>query len=161
MRMAETTTDRLTLESRPWVLGIFLVIGIMAMLAVAAFGFTVDLWLGLGMMLGAALLGVMFVVFVRRVIVIFDRPARAVVIRTASLLGQGERTLPLDDILRAEVETSISRSTSSSGGRRSATRTHRTVLVTTAENVPLTLVFTSGNGAAQNAEAINQWLGRH
>lgn len=158
MRIAETTPDRLTLESRPWVLGSALIVAILIFLGVALATFAAEPWLGLGMALGAALIAVMFVVFVRRVIVIFDRPAGGVVIRTATLLGQTERSLRLADVAGAGVETSVSRSTSSSSSRGTVSRTHRPVLQTTTGDVPLTIIYSSGNGAAQMAEAINSWL---
>jgi hypothetical protein len=159
MRIAEETPDRLTLESRPWLLGSFLILVIMVMLFVAWVTFAVEPWLGIGMSLGACLFGVAFVAFVRRVIVIFDRAVGAVVIRTASLLGQSEKTLPLADIARVVVETSISRSTGSNGRRGSVSRTHRPVLETGSGPVPLTEVYSGGNGAERIAEAVNRWLG--
>lgn len=160
MRIAETTPDRLTLESRPWALGIVLILAILIFLGIALATLGDAPWLAFGMGLGAALLGVMFVIFVRRVIVILDRSAGAVVIRTASLLGQDERSLRLADITEAAVETTISRSTSSSGAVSSVSHTHRPVLKTRTGDVPLTQVYSSGDGAARMAQAINAWLQR-
>jgi hypothetical protein len=158
MRLATETPDRLTIESRPWVLGSVLVVLIMVMLLVAWTAVGTEPWLGIGMLLGAGLFGVAFVAFVRRVIVIFDRTAGAVVIRTASLMEQGETTLPLADITSVEVETSISRSTGSSGRRGSVSHTHRPVLLTKDGPVPLTEVYSGGNGAREIAEVVNRWL---
>jgi hypothetical protein len=159
MKVAEETPHRLTLESRPWVLGSILALVILLMLAIALATVRENIWLGLGMALGAGLFGVCFVVFVRRVIVIFDRPASAVVIRSASLLGQTERTLPLADIREAAVDTSISRSTRSNG-RSTISHTHRPVLRTAEGEVPLTEIYSGGDGAALVAASINRWLGR-
>jgi hypothetical protein len=158
MKIAEETPDRLTLESKPWVLGSVLALVILVMLAIALATVAENAWLALGMALGAGLFGICFVVFVRRVIVIFDRPAGAVVIRSASLLGQTERTLPLADIREAAVDTSVSRSTRSNG-RVSVSHTHRPVLRTAEGEVPLTDIHSGGDGAARMAEAINRWLG--
>jgi hypothetical protein len=157
MRISDETPDRLTLESRPWVLGSVLIGVILVMVTVALSNLRAEPWLALGMFLGVCLIGVAFVVFVRRVIVIFDRKAGAVVIRTASLMGQSEKTLPLADITGVVVETSISRS-SRSNGRRTVSRTHRPVLETTSGPFPLTEVFSGGNGAARIAETLNRWL---
>jgi hypothetical protein len=158
MRIAEETPVRLTLESRPWVLGSVLALVILLMLAIALATVAQNGWLALGMALGAGLFGICFVVFVRRVIVIFDRAAGAVVIRSASLLGQTERTLPLAEIREAAVDTSISRSTGSNG-RSTVSRTHRPVLRTPGGEVPLTEVYSGGDGAGRMAESINRWLG--
>lgn len=159
MRIVDTTPARLTLEARPWVLGTFLILVILLMLLISLITFAVNAWLGAGMLMGAALFGVMFVAFVRRVIVIFDRAAGAVVIRTASLMGQTETTLPLTAIRQARVDTSINRTSRTSGGRSSTSRTYRTVLVTGDGEVPLTQIFSGGDGAARNAAEINAWLG--
>ena len=159
MRIAHETPDRLTLESRPWVLGSVLALVILLMAAISLSTIGQNLWLGLGMALGAGLFGLCFVVFVRRVIVILDRPAGALVIRTASLTGQEERSLPLSALRKAVVETSISRSTRSGGGTSSINRTYRPVLHTDEGPVPLTQVFSGGDGAARMAAAINRWLG--
>jgi hypothetical protein len=158
MRIVEATQDRLTLDERPWVLGGILIAVILFMLFLALATFADAPWLGLGMALGAGLFGLCFVIFVRRVIVIFDRPAGAVVIRSASLLGQTETTLPLAGIRGAGVETRVSSSSSSSGGR---SQTHRTVLQfhDGAEPHPLTQIHSGGQGADRAAQAINIWLG--
>lgn len=159
MRIADNQPDRLTLEARPWVLGCILAAVIVLFCAIALATIGQDLWLGLGMLFGAGMFGICFVVFVRRVIVIFDRPAGAVVIRTATLMGQTERTMALPDIRHVRVETSISRSSGSGGSRRRISRTHRPVLVTAAGPVPLTEIYSGGNGAAEVADAVNRWLG--
>ncbi|MCX7288686.1 MAG: hypothetical protein NTW20_14330 [Rhodobacterales bacterium] len=159
MRIVEETPDRLTLEDRPWVLGTVLAIVILVMALIALLTVAENIWLGLGMALGAALFGAAFVAFVRRVIVIFDRRAGAVVIRTASLTGQTEATHPLADIRGAGVDTSISRSTSQGSGRSSVSTTHRTILHLPDGDVPLTEVYSGGDAAARMAEAVNRWLG--
>jgi hypothetical protein len=156
MRIAEDLPDRLTLEARPWILGSFLATVLFAMLAVALYNLRSDPWLALGMLLAAGLVGLCFAVFVRRVLVIFDRAAGAVVIRTRSVLGQTERSLPISDIREVTVETSVSHTRSN--GRRSVSRTHRPVLQTLAGPVPLTEVYSGGNGATEIAEAANRWL---
>lgn len=159
MKVIEDTPDRLVLEDRPWLLGSVLIIGILIFLALAMGTYDVTIWLGIGFGLAALLLAVCFVAFVRRVLVLFDRSAGALVIRTRSLMGQGEKTLPLSDVTGAEVETSRSTSTNNDGGTSIST-THRPVLATRSGAVPLTQVFSSGNGAERIAFAINAWLAR-
>jgi hypothetical protein len=157
MRIESVTPDRLVLQSRPWVLGSMLVAFILFLLVLAWGTFADEPWLAFGFVLAAGLVGMAFVVFVRRVLVIFDRGAGVVVIRTAGVLGHSEDALRLSTIRGAGVETQLSTSTSS-GGR---SRTHRTVLQFHggARPHPLTQVYSGGPGAAQVAEAINQWLG--
>ncbi|WP_135448328.1 MULTISPECIES: hypothetical protein [Tabrizicola] len=158
MRIAEITPDRLTLDSRPWALGLILILAILFFLGVALFTLRDEPWLAFGMTLGAALMGVMFVIFVRRVLVIFDRPTGVVVIRTATLLGRAHRSLRLADIMAAGVETTLSHSSTDASSGSTATYTHRPILKTTTGDVPLTQIHSSGDGAARTAEAINRWL---
>lgn len=160
MKILEYRPDRLTLEERPWILGVILAVVILIFVLVALATVAENLWLGLGMVFGAAMFGLAFVIFVRRVIVIFDRGAGAVVIRSVSMLGQKEQTLALADLRGAIVETSISRSTGSSGGggRSRTSKTHRPSLQTSQGVVPLTEIYSGGDGAAQAVEAIRRWL---
>lgn len=157
MQVTQETPARLVLEERPWLLGAVLILGIVILLALSMLLFNESAWLTLGFGLAALLLAVCFVVFVQRAIVIFDRAAKALVIRTRSLMGATEKTLALADVLRAEVETSRTTSTSN-GGSRSVSVTHRTVLVTVSGPLSLTSSYSSGSSAEINAAAINRWL---
>lgn len=161
MKILQHDPDRLTLEERPWILGVILIVVILIFLLFAVATIGDNVWLGLGMVLGAAMFGMAFAVFVVRVIVIFDRSAAAVVIRSAGLFGQKEKTLPFADLRSAVVETSISHSTGSSSGgrRRGTTMTHRPSLQTAQGVVPLTEVYSGGKGAERAVAAINEWLG--
>ena len=158
MRIALSSPRRLILEDRPWVLGIILTLAILFPVLLALATWRDAPWLALAMGLVAVLFGAAFVAFVRRVIVIFDRDAGTVVIRSASLLGQTETTLALADILQAEVETVVNRSTKSTNTSSSTSETHRTVLHVAGAVVPLAQVHTAGDSALLMAATINLWL---
>jgi hypothetical protein len=158
MWIKANTPDRLVLEDRPWLLGSILAFVIVFMAFLALVLGADALWRGVVFGLGAALFGGAFVAFVRRVIVILDRGAGAVVIRSVGLLGQTETTLPLADIAAAAVETVVNRSTSTNGRLPSVSETHRVVLQVKGQPVPLTRVYSAGPGAANCAAAINHWL---
>ncbi len=157
MRIVTNSPDRLMLEEKPWLLGVIIAAAILIFVMMALLMLGDSIWMGLAMFLGAGLFGAAFVVFVRRVVVIFDRSAGAVVIRSVGVLGQSEQTLALADIAGVEVETTISTSTQS--GRRSSSKTHRATLLTRQGKVPLTEVYSGGNGAADAAQAVKGWLG--
>lgn len=159
MHVTQDTPDCLVLESRPWVLGSVLIICILLLLALALGLYRESVWLTLGFALGAALLAVCFVAFVRRELVMFDRKSGALVIRSRSLMGQEERTLSLTDVTGAEVEILRSSSTGNNGNRTTSV-THRTVLKTRSGPLPLSSVYSSGSSAEVNAAAINRWLTR-
>ncbi len=159
MRIVSSSPHRLILEDRPWVLGIILTLAILFPLLLALATWRDAPWLAFAMGLVATMFGAAFVAFVRRVIVIFDRDAGTVVIRSASLLGRSETTLALADITQAEVETVVNRSTGSSTSRSSGTsETHRTVLHAAGTVVPLSEVHTAGDSALLMAATINLWL---
>ena len=160
MRIVATTPDRLTLDFRPRALGIALTIAILIFVGLSPASLATEPWLAFGMALCAVLVGLLFVVLVRRVRVILDRPAGAVAIRAATLPGQTGRVLRLSDITAAGVETAVSRSTRFSNAVSSVTRTHRPILKTATGDVPLTRIYSSGDGAAHPDGAINRWLGR-
>lgn len=159
MKVIEETPTRLVIESRPWLLGGILILAILLCLALGMGLWSASPWLTLGFGLAALLLAGCFVAFVQRVLVIFDRNAEGLVIRTRSLMGQGEQTLALGDVTAAEVETSRSTSTNSNGGQTTSI-THRPVLVTRTGPLPLTQVFSSGSGAEEIARTVNRWLGQ-
>ena len=158
MQVLETSRRRLTLEDRPVALAVVLTVVILFLLALIFATWGTSGWLTLGLTLATALFGAALVLFVRRVQVTFDRDAGTVLIRTASLLGQSETTHPLARLSRASVETMISHSTPSNGGRSTTSRTHRTVLHIGEDVVPLTLTYSAGDGAERIAAAINDWL---
>lgn len=157
MKTVEETRNRLVLEDKPWILGGLLIVGILFFLALALGLRSASVWLTLGFGLAAVLISCLFVVFVQRVVVIFDRYAGTVVIRRRSLNGETEQSLPLVIVTGADVETSRSISSAGSGGR-STSITHRPVLVTRSGPVPLTQIYSSGQGAERIAAVINRWL---
>lgn len=140
------------------VLGVILVVVIVFLAFLALVTVGESGWIALVLALMAALFTGAFVLFVRKVTAIFDREAGVVVIASKGVLGQTETSHSLPNLSRAGVETSISRSTSSNGGRATTSRTHRTVLHIGEETVPLTLVYSGGDGAERAANAINDWL---
>lgn len=157
MQVIEDTPARLVIEDRPWVLGGILAVCILLSLALGMALWTTTAWATLGFGLTAAFLGGIFVIFVRRILVILDRPAKSVVIRTRSLFGTDEHVLSLSVVTGAEVETSRSTSTDTDGSR-SVSITYRPILSTVSGPVPLTPFHSAGDGSRIIAEAINRWL---
>lgn len=159
MRIVEQTSQRLTLEDRPWVLGSILAVVILFMVFIAMVTMAKDIFVGIGVLVGAALFAVAFVIFVRRVIVIFDRAAGVVVIRTATLLGKTETTHPLTNIGKASVEASPNRSNTRRNGRLTSNRTYRPVLQGQGGTIVLNEIYSSGSAAENAVAVINRWLG--
>jgi hypothetical protein len=152
MKLRAESPDRLVLEDRPVITGILLALAILGNCAGAIFAATEDLLIGLGVLAGVLIWGLAFWAFVRRTIVILDRPSGMALRRVASVTGQTEDALPLDRITGAIVQSH--RST----GKSSSTTYRAALVVRGAEPFPLTKVYSSGRGATRAAEAVNRWL---
>ncbi|NHB75791.1 hypothetical protein [Rhodobacter calidifons] len=151
MRIRTETPALLVLEDRPLLIALLLSAFVLID-AAAVFGLARQgEWAGVAMLgLGIPLLLAGFVFFVRRTIVFFDRSSGMVSIRVASLIGQKEDSLPLSEVIGAEVQ----RNPSSKGGS-----TARPVLLLKGGGRrPLLSVSTSGRGPGRAAAAINRWL---
>ncbi len=151
-----TTPERLILRSRPWVLGIGLICAMLIFAAIALNKFlTADPDEGSKMLILFAAFAAAFAIFVRQEVVILDRAANAVVIRSATVIGAREQRRVLSDVARASTELDPD-----SGGE-SRGKLRRPVLVLTGgERVPLSAVFATGPEAEIAARAINTWLNR-
>ncbi|MEO8244641.1 MAG: hypothetical protein ABI832_20305 [bacterium] len=154
MKPIVTTSERLTLRSRPWLLGAGL---ICAMLLFAAIGLNKfmagDQDEAGKLLLLFGIFAVVFCVFIKQVVVIFDRATDAVVIRAASVFGGREQRHPLSGCKRAFVEKDHNDSSDSK------VPTFRPVLeYRDGTKVPLTDIYSGGDGAELAVKAINAWL---
>ena len=157
MKPILVSRDRLILRSRPWLLGI----GLICVMLVF-FGITVDqslksapdAWKPL-MIFG--IFAEVFSLFVRQVVVVFDRPAGTVVIHTRTVFGSTAATHSLTGLTAAKIEADTSDSSDSIGG--TSKPTHRPVLrYSDGKSVPITTIFSGGDGAETTAKAVNAWL---
>jgi hypothetical protein len=158
MRVVENSPDRLVIEDNPVLLGAFLAILILFFAAVALWTIGSAPLVAFAALTGAALMGVAFAAFVRRVFVAFDRAAGAVVIRTASIRRQTEVQLPLTDIAQAVVEVTTSLDDQNSSTPRTLMYRPALSLKDGRPNHPLVQVYSGGTGAARVVDAINDWL---
>ena len=152
MRVKTETPALLVLEDRPlFIAGFLLLFALADMAAVLALASAGE-WEGVAMLgLGIPMMAVAWIAFVRRTIVFFDRSTGLVTRRVASLIGQKDESLPLSEVVGAEV---MSGSTSKGGS------TARPVLLLRGGGRhPLLSVSTSGRGPSRAAAAINRWLG--
>ena len=154
MKVIEDRPERLTMERRPWILGLAIVAFTMVFVTVGLVMLLDGDLSGLIFALGGGGMGVVGIwAFVRRTRIIFDTATGTVTIRRRSLTGFTEEVLPLDQVDRASVQTS----------RGDKTDTHRPVLVmkegAAEPYVPIVPVYASGRGAGRAAKVINTWLG--
>jgi predicted outer membrane lipoprotein len=154
MKPILTSPERLMLRSRPWLLGIGLICAMLILAAVALNKFTTaNPDEGSVVLVLFAFFAMVFAVFVRQEVVILDRAANAVVIRSATVIGAREVRHALSDVSRASTELDTD-----SGGESRGKLRRPVLLLTGGEKVPLTPIFATGGGAEAAAQAINRWL---
>lgn len=155
MQIVENTPDRLILQDRPLVLGIILILVILLMVFLGLAMLADAPGMAAMLLLGAALFGLAFSVFVRRTRAIFDRPTGLFMLQDTTVWGTQETTHPLAHLARANLQSTTSRS---SKGR--TTMLYRPVLILTeGEPLPLHQVYVGGRGSARTVQALTDWLG--
>ena len=152
MKVQSTTRDQLELVWRPWLLGfgfaaLTLLLTLITLVWLSAAAYSAAAKTGFGLALSAA----GFAAFLRREVVIFNRPANAVVLRSASLFGAKETTRSLTGLIRAEVRTNAF-------GTSRHTTWRPVLIFDTTPDLPLTAVFVGGASARTCVDAINHWL---
>lgn len=150
MRIRECTPERLVIEDRPVILAILLSVLLMAFAGGMLFFLRQGDWFATGLAgFGAFLMTGILTASVRRVIVVLDRPAGVVLIRSRTVFGQTEDRRALSTLLGAEAE-----------GKRSGRggMSYRPALRFADGTLPLCDVHVPGRGAAEIAEAVERWL---
>lgn len=159
MKVTRNTSDQLILENKPWLIGSMLIFMFVVFVGAGLFAISAGQLLSGSVfaLIGGGVSGLCFILLIRRTMVIFDRGTGTIDLRRKSMLGMTNVTHELKYLDRAIVETS--RSTDSDGH---TSVTHRCAIVLidgpSAGTHPLTIVYSSGNGADQAANAINTWL---
>lgn len=154
MKVTRITPDQLIIENNPIWLAIFVSVFGLIFFGVGLSLLGSETTTALVFMAGGLGIGIGFnMIFIRRTQLILDAPRNLVELRRRSWLGYSVRTWALNNLNRAEVQTS----------RSGDTNTHRAVLIIDggmdAGDHPLTLVYSSGSGARRAQAAINDWLG--
>jgi hypothetical protein len=168
MKVIRNTADELVLESRPWGVGIVIVL-----LTLGIF------WAGISLITkGQTATGFLFLIcggllclsafwaFVRLEEVRLSRSDGAVQFRTRSIGGRKEDAIPLSSVRSAILQSKVSKSRSKSGrSGRSTTRTVRlfrpalTFSDSALSDRPLTEVYSNGEAAHQAVvQVVNGWL---
>ena len=165
MKITRDTPALLTASEVPWFMAIMLSffilvfagVGILVMPESAIAGL-VFLVVGGGLGLGA------MAVFVERLQLVLNASSGEARVSARTIFRSREAICPLHDVIRAEVETTLS-SNSGNSGSTSRHRLSRLVLIVrdgsgtgrTAPQ-PVTQVFSSGTSAATIARHVNEWL---
>ncbi|WP_424940642.1 hypothetical protein [Aliiroseovarius sp. S253] len=151
MKTLTKTPDLLVLDHKPWLLSLGMIAGLLIFLGIG-FNALMDGELVFGLMfagIGTLTWGVCFVVFAKRVQMIFDTKAGQIVKRKRSVLGYAQDVYPLEDCHGAVLEES----------RSDGSTTYRPVLVFDGQpNLPVVGYYTNGSGPRRTADAINAWF---
>lgn len=155
MKVTTDTPDLLVIDDRPLVFAVMLILFILAFVAVGFFLVSEGIWAGLifgGFGGGLGLIG--YVLFVRRVQVVFHRPEGWIELRRKSVFSTETVRHGLSEVSHAELDILRGAGTSN---------TWRVVLVIpegeSAGNHPITLAYSNGPGHQRCKDAINAWLG--
>jgi hypothetical protein len=157
MRVTRNTPEQLIVEDTPWFIGVMLILFILVFVGAGLLAATDTLVGGLAFaLIGGGLGASAFTVFVRRVMVILDADANALILRRSSVFGRSEVSHTLSDVDRAMLEE-----TTSDSGRS----LYRPSLVlsrgVSAGIHPIVDVYTNTPGPRRLVAAINDWLAAH
>lgn len=158
MRVSSNLPDMLVIEERPWFTGIGISALTLFFTAAGIFSLFDGEFGGVLFFVGTALGALAFWAFVRRLMVIFDRPGGSVEIRRKWVGGQSTESHELSSVRSAVVEF---RETYRQGKMRQTSRP-TLVMAPGAEPGRIALVehFSGGRGSEKVVDAINDWLAK-
>ncbi|KAA0917660.1 hypothetical protein FLO80_06405 [Aquicoccus porphyridii] len=153
MKIKTDTPDLLIVDDTPWLTGVMLIVFILVFVGVGLGLILEGIWHGLiFLVVGGGMGAVAFVLFVRRVQVVFYRPEGWVEIRRANALRHSRVRHTIDEISRAVVEQSAGKNGT----------LYRVVLEIdhgqSAGRHPLSLAYSNIGDHRGVAHAINDWL---
>ncbi len=157
MKIKRNTPDVFVAEEIPWLIAIMLVLFIFCFVA-PGLGIAFDgVWQGLLFALAGGGMGfAALCVFVERLQVILDRRSGQITLRRRTILKYEQRLLPLDALIRADVQSTTSRK---NGRRRELTRPAIVLSENGNEAVyPITQVYSNGASSERLVREINKWL---
>ncbi|MEO5615319.1 MAG: hypothetical protein ABIR04_10425 [Cypionkella sp.] len=154
MQLVSSSPDRLVLCKRPVLMGIGVAAAMLLFAAIwLAKFFSNDHSEMTALALLFGLFGVVFIVFVRQEVAVFDRPSNTLTLRSIGVLGAREQSRPLAEVTKAVLETSANDGDSKAGP------SHRAVLnFSSGPPLPLSAIFSSGSEAKSAVQQINTWL---
>ena len=152
MKPTTNTPDMLIIDHKPWLIAAGLVIGVLIYLGIGISAMFSDGQFLFGAMfavIGTLVFGACFTGFVRRVQVIFDRPANAVVHRRRSVWGYTQEVFALDDLIKARIDEHQS----------DGTTMYRPVLVFENQpDFPIVVAYDNTRMSHRTVDAVNTWL---
>lgn len=157
MKIVRNTPEQLIIRNAPWVIGIVLALGILALSAASLYGIAQRDYKFAAIMFacGPIFVGLFFAIFVRRDDLVLDRSRDLIELRHATVRGRHKVRHDLRNLEQAVIQTHDS-------GK--GVPTHRVAIVLNggmdAGTHPITPVYTSGYAAERAANAINAWLAK-
>ena len=154
MKLLSSTPERLVLRARPVILGIGLACAMLLFAAIwLAKFFSEDHSELTALALLFGLFAVVFMVFVRQEVAVFDRPSNTLTLRSVGVFGAREQFRPLAEVTKAVLQTAPTDSDSKGGPCQRAA-----LNFSSGPPLPLSGTYSSGPSADQAVKAINLWL---
>ena len=157
MIVKRNTPDVFMAEEIPWFMAGVLVIVMFCCVAPGLAMVFDGLWQGAVLALaGGGMSFVAICVFVERLQVILDRRTGQITLRRRTVLTYAQQILPLNALIRAELQSTTS---SQDGSSRNLTRPALVLKDSRHETAhPITQVYSSGANAAVIVSVINSWM---
>ncbi|SLN18038.1 hypothetical protein ROA7450_00563 [Roseovarius albus] len=168
MKIKHDTPDLLIAGETPWFIAIMLLFFTLIFVGIGMLVVSEGIWAGLIFVIVGGGLGIGAMgVFVERLQVILDAQAKTLTMRSRTLFQYKEDVIPLENVIRAATESSLSGSHSDDFDKPRQ-RVSRLVFVLhdgagTGSTViqPMTSVMSSGGAAGNVTREINEWLKAH
>lgn len=167
MKIIQDTPDLLIAEEMPWFIAVMLSLCLLLFVGVGLLVSSQTL-LGAFVMggVGGGMCFAAICIFVERLQIILDARAGTATLRSRTILRHREEVLPLDDVLRATGESTLSGGDTSSDPSRVRRRMYRPSLVLSdgagGEVLrPITEIYDSSPASGKVVRAINDWLVQH
>ncbi|KJS43294.1 MAG: hypothetical protein VR71_11145 [Roseovarius sp. BRH_c41] len=165
MNVTHTSPDLLIIEEIPWFIAIMLSLFTMLFAGVGLLVMPQSLVGGLVFLLVGGGMGLAGVgIFVERLQLILDAGAGTATLRSRTIFRHRETVFPLDDLVRATGETTLSGSATDIDPARVRRKLHRPSLVLRdgasgdALLHPITEIYDSSRSSGKVVRAINDWL---
>ena len=165
MKIKTNTPDLLIAGETPWFMAIMLGFFVLVFAGIGIGVLFQGHWAGLIFLLVGGGLGVgAMSVFIERLQLILDAQAGTMIMRSRTIFRYNQTIIPLDDVMRAGAETSLSGSNSQGSSKPRQTLSRLAFVVRDGAGTggtvvqPMTTVMSSGPAAGNITREVNVWL---
>ena len=164
MKVKRNTPDLLVAGEIPWFMAIMLTFFILVFVGIGVAILSSGVWAGLifvvvGGGLGLGAMGV----FVERLQLILDAMTKTLTMRSRTIFRYNQTVIPLDDVIRAQTESTLSGTSNQSSTKPRQTLSRLAFVVRDGSGTggtvvqPMTSVMSSGKASGNVTREVNHW----